>query len=53
MHQREAAATRATTERLLQEHIRRELAAFQMLSRFLDEKGKGGLVASITKAFKE
>jgi vacuolar-type H+-ATPase subunit I/STV1 len=53
VHQREAAATRATTEKLLQEHTKRELAAFEVLSRFLDEKGKGGLLASITKAFKE
>lgn len=53
VHQREAAATRATTEKLLQEHAKRELAAFEVLSRFLDEKGKGGLLASITKAFKE
>lgn len=50
VHQREAAATRATTEKLLQEHIKRELAAFEVLSRFLDEKGKGSLLASITKA---
>jgi hypothetical protein len=53
VHQREAAATRATTEKLLQEHTKRELAAFEVLSRFLDEKGKGGLLASITKAFRE
>lgn len=53
VHQREAAATRATTEKLLQEHIKRELAAFEVLSRFLDEKGKGGLLASITKSFRE
>ena len=53
VHQREAATTRANTEKLLAEHTKRELAAFEVLSRFLDEKGKGGLLASITKAFKE
>jgi len=53
VHQREAATTRANTEKLLQEHTKRELAAFEVLSRYLDEKGKGGLLASITKAFKE
>jgi hypothetical protein len=53
VHQREATATRASTEQLLQEHAKRELAAFEVLSRFLDEKGKGGLLASITKVFKE
>ncbi|PIQ21377.1 MAG: hypothetical protein COW65_09455 [Cytophagales bacterium CG18_big_fil_WC_8_21_14_2_50_42_9] len=53
VHQQEAAAIRTNTEKLLQEHAKRELAAFEVLSRFLDEKGKGGLLASITKAFKE
>jgi hypothetical protein len=37
----------------LQEHAKRELAAFEVLSRFLDEKGKGGLAGNLTKDFKE
>jgi hypothetical protein len=35
------------------EHVKRELGAFEVLNWFLDEKGKGGLLASITKTFKE
>jgi hypothetical protein len=53
VRQRAAAATRANTEKLLEEHVKQELVAFEVLSRFLDEKGKGGLLASITKAFRE
>jgi len=53
VHQREAAATKSNTEKLLQEHSRKQLAALTEISRFLDEKGKGGLFASITKVLKD
>lgn len=52
VHQREAAANRACTEKLLQEHQQKQLAALTEISRFLDEKGKGGLVGNLTKIFK-
>ena len=53
VHQEEGKATRLNTEKLLQEHSKKQLAALTEISRFLDEKSKGGLLASITKAFKE
>ena len=53
VHQREAATTRTNTEQLLQEHSKKQLAALTEISRFLDEKGKGGLLASITRALKD
>jgi len=51
-HQQEGKATRANTEKLLQEHQQKQLAALTEISRFLDEKGKGGLVGNLTKIFK-
>jgi len=53
VHQREAATTRASTEKLIEEHSKKQLAALTEISRYLDEKGKGGLLASITRVLKD
>jgi len=53
VQQREASSTRDSIELLVKEQNRKQLAALMEISRFLDEKGKGGLLANITKAFKE
>lgn len=53
VHQQEASSTRDNIERLVKEQNRKQLAALMEISRFLDEKGKGGLLANIAKAFKE
>lgn len=50
--QEQGKVTRANTEKLLQEHQQKQLAALTEISRFLDEKGKGGLVGNLTKIFK-
>lgn len=50
--QEQGKATRANTGKLLQEHQQKQLAALTEISRFLDEKGKGGLVGNLTKIFK-
>ncbi|QCR25298.1 hypothetical protein C1N53_22545 (plasmid) [Pontibacter sp. SGAir0037] len=46
MHQRAAAATMASTERLLQEQTKREQAAFERLGKLIDANQKSSWSAS-------
>ncbi len=48
----QAQATRAHAEKLAQEQSSRQLAALTEISRFLDEKNKGGLMGNLTNIFK-
>jgi phosphate uptake regulator len=51
-YQEEGRTTRSHTEKLLQENNRKQLAALTEISRFLDEKNKGGLIGNLTNIFK-
>jgi DNA anti-recombination protein RmuC len=52
VQQEQAQATRAHAEKLAQEQSSRQLAALAEISRFLDEKNKGGLMGNLTNIFK-
>lgn len=53
VHQREAAATRSSTEQLLAAHARREMEAFQLLAKLIDAKERSGFRNDIGKLYSE